>query len=256
MKNAILNESNKKITKNNGDKNKNEISLSTIDSYMLWMMGAHIIDDNIKDTKDLQFINNIIPINEWKQVYNPYLINNTTLAENLDKNYIVKNNSKFKKLFIKYTKKHPLTIVKHYLKSDGMLINPVSMMKGYVYVFDFSEWDNPKGFYQKTISKIPFIQRKYTTLINITLKKPFIIFYQPAFVLYSTIILTFILSLRVCGKKIWLFISPMLFNTLSLLPINLAQDLRYVYINYLTLFGVLLIFAINYKNVFCKRESF
>ena len=255
LKNTIINETNKKIEKENKVANKNEVSLSSIDSYMLWMMGAHIESNNIKNKDDLKFLNEIIPIDEWKDSYNPYLINNTTLSKNLDKGPIAKNNTKFRKIFLKYTKRYPLTIVKHYLKSDGMLINPVSMMKGYVYVFDFSEWDNPKGFYQKTISKIPFIQRKYTTLINITLKKPFIIFYQPAFVLYSTIILTFILSLRVCGKKIWLFISPMLFNTLSLLPINLAQDLRYVYINYLTFFGILLICAINYKRIFYNKRK-
>ena len=119
---------------------------------------------------------------------------------------------------------------------------------------DVPELDEATSYKEDSISKIPFIQRKYTTLINITLKKPFIIFYQPAFVLYSTIILTFILSLRVCGKKIWLFISPMLFNTLSLLPINLAQDLRYVYINYLTFFGILLMFIINYRKIFIRKE--
>ena len=243
-----------RIERENKIDNKNEVSLSSIDSYMLWMMSAHLKNNNIKDKNDLEFLNNIIPIEEWKNVYNPYLINNTTLAKHFDKNYVFRNNSKFRKIFLKYTKQYPLTIIKHYLKSDGMLINPVSMMKGYIYVFDFSEWDNPKGFYQKTTSKIPFIQEEYTELINITLEKPFIIFYQPAFILYVTIVLTFILSLKVYGKKIWLFIFPMLFNTLSLLPINLAQDLRYVYINYLTFFGILLMFVINYKHVFCKNK--
>ena len=47
-------------------------------------------------------------------------------------------------------------------------------------------------------------------------------------------------------KKYWLLLTPCLFNTLSLLPINLAQDLRYVYINYLTLLVVGLIFIVEY----------
>ena len=37
-----------------------------------------------------------------------------------------------------------------------------------------------------------------------------------------------------------------MFNTLSLLSINLAQDLRYVYINYITLLIVGLIFIVEY----------
>ncbi len=242
-----------KTTEKIKDSDNEEVSLSSIDSYMVWMMGAHIEDNNVKDKEDLKFLNKIIPVEEWKKSYNPYLINNTTLAENFDKSYVFKNNSKFRKVFLKYTKRYPLTIVKHYIKSDGILINPISMIKGYVYVFDFSESYNPKGFYQKTNSKIPFVQKKYTALINITLKRPFIIFYQPAFILYVTVALTVILSLKIYGKRIWLFVTPMLFNTLSLLPINLAQDLRYVYINYLTFFGILLTFAINYKSIFYSK---
>lgn len=248
LKNTIINETNKKIEKENKVADKNEVSLSSIDSYILWMMSAHLKNDNIKDKNDLKFLNSIIPIEEWKNVYNPYLINNTTMAEHLNKQYIVKYNNRFRKIFIKYSKKYPLTIANHYLKSDGMLINPISMIKGYVYVFDFSEWGS---FYEKTNSKMPFIQKKYTELINITLKRPFIIFYQPAFILYIIIILTTILAKKVYGKRIWLFITPMLFNTLSLLPINLAQDLRYVYINYLTFFGIILMFIVNYKKLTC-----
>lgn len=252
LKNIIINETNKKIEKENKVANKNEVSLSSIDSYILWMMSAHLKNNNIKDKNDLEFLNNIIPIEEWKNVYNPYLINNTTMAEHLNKQYIVKYNNRFRKIFIKYSKKYPLTIANHYLKSDGMLINPISMIKGYVYAFDFSKWGS---FYEKTNSKFPFIQEKYTKLINITLKRPFIIFYQPAFILYIIIILTIILAKKVYGKGIWLFITPMLFNTLSLLPINLAQDLRYVYINYLTFFGIMLMFIVNYKRIFMLKNK-
>ena len=42
---------------------------------------------------------------------------------------------------------------------------------------------------------------------------------------------------------------PMLCNTLSLLPINLAQDLRYVYINFLVTFALLMILIINYDKI-------
>ena len=48
------------------------------------------------------------------------------------------------------------------------------------------------------------------------------------------------------NKKYWLLLTPCLFNTISLAPINLAQDLRYVYINYLTLLVVGLIFIVEY----------
>ena len=78
-------------------------------------------------------------------------------------------------------------------------------------------------------------------------------FYEPAFILYLSLILTIILSKRVYGKKIWLFTLPMILNIISLLPINLAQDLRYVYINYLTFYGISLIFFINIKSIFHRK---
>lgn len=254
LKNSVINNTHKKLLQSEKIVDKEEVTLSSIDSYMLWIMSAHLKDENVKDKKDLEFLNHIIPINEWKTSYNPYLINNTSLAKHLNKRYLVNNVYRFRTIFIKYSKKYPFTVVSHYLKSDGLLIDPLSMKKGYVYIFDFKEWGDNKGFYGKTNSKICFIQNKYTQLINITMKKPFVIFYQPAFILYITIILTSILAKKIYDKKIWLFIVPMLINTLSLLPINLAQDLRYVYINYLTFFGILLMFIINYRKIFIRKE--
>ena len=85
--------------------------------------------------------------------------------------------------------------------------------------------------------------------MNISIRKPLDVLYRPAIWLYLGIIITFILSKKVYGKKIWMFIMPMLCNTLSLLPINLAQDLRYVYINFLVTFALLMILIINYDKI-------
>ena len=247
-KKIILNKSKEKIDK--------EISSSSnysiIDGYMVWMMGAHIKDNNIKDEYDKEFLNNIIPLDTWKKAYNPYLINNTNLADNFDKDYLSLNKDHFKELFIKYSIRNPLSIVEHYLKADALLINPISSINGYVYVYCFPEMsDLPE--YTRIKSIIKPVRWFYIRLSDISLKKPFIIFYQPAFIMYLSVFLAIILSKKVLGKKIWLFSLPMLLNTVSLLPINLAQDLRYVYINYLTFYGLLLISILNYKLIFRKK---
>ena len=88
---------------------KNEIpkeSLSTIDSYMVWMYGAHLHDDNISED-DLKKLNNVIPIDEWKIAYNPYLINNIGFYEK-DVVYYNENKDYFRKLFIETSLKHEL----------------------------------------------------------------------------------------------------------------------------------------------------
>ncbi len=243
-KKIILNQSEIKLK---SQENYTE-SFSTIDGYMLWIMGAHLKDNNINNEKDKEFLNKIIPLDEWKEIYNPYLINNTHNAQNLNRQYLIKNNKKFEKIFIKYSLDNPGTILKHYIKSDALLLNPVSSLDGYVYVYCFPEM----GFlpkYTKIKPIIPFIKEVYQKISDLSFYKPFVIFYEPAFILYISIIITFILSKKIYGKKIWIFILPMILNTISLLPINLAQDLRYVYINYLTFYGLLLMFILNIKNV-------
>lgn len=246
-KKIVLEYSSKKIP-------SKEVSYSTIDSYMLWMMGAHIKDNNITSIRDKEFLNNIIPLSEWKNVYNPYLINNTGLATGLDKEYLIENSSKFENLFIKYSSKYPLTILKHYSKSDALLFNPVSSINGYVYVYCFPEMVYlPK--YTRIKSVIPFVYWFYIRLSDFSFKKPFIIFYEPAFILYLSLILGIILSKKVYGKKIWIYLLPMILNTASLTPINLAQDLRYVYINYLTFYGLILMIVINYRKIFSLKKE-
>lgn len=247
-KKIILEDSSQKMK----NMSKDEISYSAVDSYMMWMMGAHIKEHNIKDKKDKSFLNNIIPLEEWKTAYNPYLINSTGLTPNLNKKFLVEHSSKFEKMFIKYSFKHPLTLIKHYLKADSLLIDPLASFHGYVYVFCFPEmWNLPE--YTVIRPKIDLLNKSYNKLIGFSLKKPLIMFYQPAFILYISLLITLVLSRKICGKKIWLFSLPMILNTISLLPINLAQDLRYVYINYWTFYGLVLIFILNFKKVFRKK---
>ena len=225
-----------------------DVGISTLDGYIIWMMGAHLNDSNIKNKDDLKFLNNILDIEKWKKVYNPYLINSTNLAKGLNQKFAVNNSDKLRNIFIKYTIDNPLTIIKHYLKADALLINPLSIKKAYVYVYNFSDWDN-FNFDAMTQSKIPVLQEKYNSLIKTSMSTTLKYFYQPALILYLSIIMAIILSIKIYGKKIWIILLPTFTNTASLLPINLAQDLRYVYINYLTFFMLLLLFIMNLKEI-------
>lgn len=237
----------KKIFLDNSEKlkNDNEVYLSTIDNYIFWMYGAHLNGNNIKSKDDLKFLNSIADTNKWKEVYDPYIINNTNL---MDKNeeYAIENINKFRTLFLKTTFQHPLTIVKHYLCSDALLWSPYN--QGYVYVYDFVKWDKPFDF--SLNSKIPFIRKLYTLVVNCTFIEPInTIFHRPANLMYLSIIIIFILSKSLKNKKLFIVLFPMIANFISLLPINLAQDLRYVYINYLTFFFVLMLLILNINEV-------
>lgn len=241
---------------------KNEIpkeSLSTIDSYMVWMYGAHLHDDNISED-DLKKLNNVIPIDEWKIAYNPYLINNIGFYEK-DVVYYNENKDYFRKLFIETSLKHPLTIIEHYLKADSLLWSPIPLSGRYVYTFDYTDWwpyyefNNGELYgYEGSKIEFPFIKKIVEKLTSYTLRFPISIIYYPALALYASMLLVYMLIKQNKNKKYWLLLTPCLFNTLSLLPINLAQDLRYVYINYLTLLVVGLIFIVEYD--FTKIKIF
>lgn len=228
-----------------------EESIGTIDGYIIWMYGAHLNDGNIRK-EDLKKLDNVIPTEEWEKLYNPYLINSIGSYEK-DAKYYNDNIEYFRSLFIKTSLNNPLTIIEHYLKADSLLWSPIPLPGRYVYTFDYTEWWPDYEFnngdeygYEGCSLKFPMIKKLIEKLTSYTLRFPINIIYYPALALYASIFLIYIIIKQNKNKKYWLLLTPCLFNTLSLLPINLAQDLRYVYINYLTLLIVGLIFIVEY----------
>ena len=225
--------------------NKSE-SLSTLDTYITWMFGSFIQNDLIEEN-DKDYLNSIIELNYWKNVHNDYIINNTFMPDMVNESIINKDNKKYHNLFLKYVKKNPGIIYNHYLKSDALLFSINSINNGYVYVYPFETWEY-LSFDGIIKSKLPWFERKYTKMINYTFYEPIKYLYQPGLILYICIILTVLIKKMYDMKKTWYILLPMLFNTLSLSAINLAQDLRYAYINYLTIILLGLILINNNKT--------
>lgn len=75
--------------------------------------------------------------------------------------------------------------------------------------------------------------------------------YTPAIPFYISIFLAIVMSKK--DKRYLLLILPMLLNTLSLLPTNVAQDLRYVYVNYLILAFLIGIFILDRNEKVNKK---
>ncbi len=246
-KNIYLNKSNEIVKKTS------EKSEGTINHYITWIFGGYLKDD-IVSSSDKKFLSNIADVKKWGSSYSGYLINDSFEKNMYNNSYILKHENKYRQMFIKYTIKRPDEFIKHYLKSDSLLISPIPMEKGYVYVFPFNTW-SWYSFDGMISSKVPFLEKKYTCFINVTMKKPLSYFYQPALILAIILLVVFILR-RKGVHNLYLLVVPMILNTISLLPINLAQDLRYVYINYLTLFVLILVMIGNdyFKLMFCKNN--
>lgn len=227
---------------------------------MFFVLASLVKDDKIDEKSDLDLINEIYPINKIKENYDPYVVNPLAFSTDYNREIYAKHNKEIKDILIKYAIKHPFTIIKHYLQSDNLLIGVTfGGDLGYVYVFDFDNWFTKYSgdFNIKTQSLIELGYKFYLKLINTSTKLEVLkLFYLPGVILYLTIILTIIYCKKNKSKKYFLILLPMIYNTCSLLPINVAQDLRYVYINYLTLILLIIPLYIFKQRKVIEKEKY
>ena len=226
-----------------------DMQTSTLDNYMIWIMGEYL--NSVELTEDeYTFLNSISSVSDWREEYSGYIINFTN---NLDKDLVFFNDHKdeFRELFINLVKRDPKPFIIHYLKADSLLISPVT--KGYIYTYGFSNIYNFSNFNKIIDPVIPKVHVLYDYYINFVLRTPVLkLVYAPANAFFITILIVIYVVFRTGNNKKFWIIVPMVLNTMSLLPINIAQDLRYVYINYLTFVLALVIFSASRKEWISK----
>ena len=141
--------------------------------------------------------------------------------------------------------KNPKTLIKHYTNVDNLLfgLNCERDNACYLYMYEFSNWDSKySGNFDKITKPIfkggyKFYLKIVNRSFNSDLGK---IIFMPAFSLYLSIIICTYIVVNKNKKEYFLCLIPMIYNTISLMPINIAQDARYALINYLTLILYLL----------------
>ncbi len=209
----------------------------------LFILSSVIVEDKIEDKNDLEIINKVYPIEQLKKEYNPYCINSMAFSESYNRENAGIYAKDIMSMLVKYAIKHPITIAKGYLKSDNILIglsfgDKDGKGQGYVYIYEFSKWETKyTGNFDEIVNpKFKAGYDFYLNLVNFSTSGTIIRkFYLPAVPLYLSIILMVIYTRKNKDNRYYLVLMPMILNTFSLLPINIAQDLRYAYINYLTL---------------------
>ena len=229
---------------------------SASNDIALYVIASLVKEDKIDNNDDLELIDTIFPIDELKKEYNPYVINPISFSKHYDKEKAKQHTKDLVRILIKYTFKHPITVIKHYLKADNLLIG-LRYSDGYVYIYQFDYWETKySGNFDGLVTPILKEGYKfYSNLINfstgnVILRKS----YLPAYPLYLSIFLMFLFIRKNKDKRYFLVLLPMIFNTISLIPINVAQDLRYVYINYLTLLLLVIPLLIFTKNIRSKNR--
>lgn len=199
-------------------------------SYSIFALSTFYNNNVEFDEEDLELLNTIIPEETWRAKYDKYLINTLLFSEDLNHELINEKAHDIEKIFIKYSLRYPQYFILHYLQADSMLYNPAPF--GSLYVFEFSDWKPYYSFDHNTESKLPLFRKIVTFWINITYNKPYIlrvILYRPIYPLFISILLMILMIRRKwLEKRYFISLTPMIYNTVSLLPINIAQDLRYV----------------------------
>ena len=215
---------------------------------ILFILSSFVVENKIDDPKDLELINSFYPIDKLKENYNPYCINYIVAVEEYNREIYSKHMNEVYGILLKYALKNPLTIVHHYLQSDNLLIGVNLEGKGYVYTYPFEEWYSEGGgnFSDKITPIFNLGNQLYLKLINTSLSLKML--YMPGIILYTSIVLMLFIVRRTKDKRYFLVLLPMIYNTCSLLPINVAQDLRYAYINFLTLLLIVIPLMLFLKN--------
>lgn len=215
-------------------------SIGTADDINFFILTTFVENYQIDDEKDLAIINDIYPVEKIREEYDPYVVNPMSFSKNYNRKQYEKYKKEINKILIKYSIKHPKCLLKHYSYVDNMLfgLNCEKDDECYLYVYEFDNWVNKySGDFNKMTT--PILKNGYNFYLNYINNsfnsKIGKIVYMPAFSLYISIILIIIIAKKHKNMGYILCISPMIYNTISLVGINVAQDVRYVYINYLTL---------------------
>lgn len=224
-----------------------------VNGTLLHAMGAILNSDIEIDEEDLEFLNNILDIEIWKENYNPYTAGGIHYNKKLNSSaYVSKeDNDKFGDIFIKYAKRNPYIVLKHFIKLNTIdwsikeyaYLNNVVLENTWISEMSGGKYDNhPK------LNKMHNLIYKY---IEMTWKRNtiYILLYRPVIPMIVSIILILVLSLKKKTYKYILILLPMFLNIAPYIILITSQDHRYFYPSYMTCyFTIIMFFSIITKS--------
>lgn len=227
-----------------------------VNGTLLHAMGAILNSDIEIEKQDLEFLNNILDIDIWKQSYNPYTAAAIHYNSSLNgKAYASKeDNDKFGDIFIKYAKKDPKVVLKHFIKLNSIdwsikeyaSLHSVVLENTWISQMSDGKYDNhPK------LPKTHDFLYKYI-LFTLNNSKIYMLVYRPATPMIISVILILIISIKKKTYKYVLTILPMFLNIAPYIILITSQDQRYFYPSFMTCYFMVLLFLEIY---FDKKVS-
>ncbi|MDO5555882.1 MAG: glycosyltransferase family 2 protein [Clostridia bacterium] len=221
----------------------------TLTSTKIYCMGALLNQDLQLEESEYDFLNNVLPIDNWKNNYDLYTGGKILFNSELDINYLNENINIFNDIFSKYAKMYPKTILKHFIEVNSMFWSVPE--RGYMHCLITTNNDLMSStIWKDEYTTSPISEGLHSNLFKITEitlnnKILYTLLYRPATLMYLSIILVFYMIFKTKNWTYILLIFPMGLNIATYIPFTSSQDLRYAYPNFVTCYFLLLVTA-NY----------
>ena len=226
-----------------------------LDSTKIYCMGALLNTDIEFSVEDLEFLDSIFDIQEWKNLYSPYDGTPILFNSNLNRSVIETEEGakKFNEIFIKYAKRKPGTIIMHFVKVNSIWwsikehggMHSIIINNGSVSEMSNGIYDNHPIWWEGNDKLGNYaINTLYTKVI-------YNIMYRPAVAIWVSLIAIIAVTIKEKKKGYLLILLPMILNIGTYVFLMSSQDQRYFYPCFMTEYISIIIFA----STFIKNEK-
>lgn len=223
--------------------------------YMAGLMNSGI---NI-DEQDQRILYSIMPKQYWISDYNQYSYVPIAFNEHFNHEAAEKYTDQIFDMVIKYSLQNPSRSAERFFAVNNMAWNVYWSTTG---PYKTTPFINAMPLSEKSLednaktSKLEFLNDEIRLNVAYTLNSSIAqtLLYRPALYMYLSIAVVVAMVIKTKKRRYWLLLIPMLSNIPAILVFGLTQDMRYLYINVLTFFLVLLV-SISYVYSVQKKAN-
>ena len=217
------------------------------DGSKVYWMGALLNTDIELEEDEIEFLNTILNVQEWKESYNSF--SGTEILFNKDYHSDVlsnkENNERFNEIFMKYALNNKSVILNHLLDVNSIWwsIREKAPMHGIILSNGYLS-ESTNGIYDNH----PKLKKMNTKLIDyslVTLENDvlYTIIYRPAVAIWIAVIAIIAISIKRKDIRYLIMLLPMILNIGTYVLLISSQDQRYFYPCYMTEYISIIILA-------------
>ncbi|WP_117168442.1 DUF6020 family protein [Paraliobacillus sediminis] len=210
---------------------------------------AHVItsDGELSQEQEAYF-NRILPIEQWKSLYNPYRTDPLKFAADFNSEVITSDNGTFLKNWVAVVYQNPILAIEAFAKQTSLVWQINQPDNGYTDIFTTTIYQ-PNEYGLETQSISPWLQTNISRWYSFSQAHMKEIIWRPAVYTFAIILLSFVSSIKL-GWRVWLIALPVLLNTATIYAGLPAQDFRYLYSNTLVVYMLLMLaFLVDDRSV-------